>query len=160
MFNIFISKTKKKIFALLFILSLIIIFLESYTLAIVYSASNLLLNENFNPENKFLSIVIDLLKTDGNDILFLSFIILLIFIFIKNILVIFLIFFKNNFFINMHRNMTKKAFEKLISQNYNFFINKNTSELISHITHDSTMAMRGFEAIFHMLIEFLLIKKL
>ena len=39
-FNIFILKTKKKIFAFLFIFSLIIIFLESYTLAIVYSASN------------------------------------------------------------------------------------------------------------------------
>ena len=119
-FNIFISQTKKKIFAFLFIFSLIIIFLESYTLAIVYSASNSVLNENFGLENKFLSTVINLLKTDGNDTLFLSFIILLIFIFVKNILVIFLIFFKNNFFIKMHRNMAKKTFEKLISQNYNF----------------------------------------
>ena len=70
LFNIFISKTKKKTFALLFILSLIIIFLESYTLAIVYSASNLLVNENFISENKFLSILIDLLKTNENNILF------------------------------------------------------------------------------------------
>ena len=83
-FNIFILKTKKKIFAFLFIFSLIIIFLESYTLAIVYSASNSLLNENFNPENKFLSIVIDLLKTSGNDILFLSFIILFPYILINS----------------------------------------------------------------------------
>ena len=57
-FNIFILNTKKKTFACLFIFSLIIIFLESYTLAIVYSASNSVLNENFNPENKFLSIII------------------------------------------------------------------------------------------------------
>jgi len=157
MFNIFILKTKKKIFALLFIFSLIIIFLESYTLAIVYSASNSVLNESFNPENIFLSTVIDLLKIDGNNILFLSFIILLIFIFIKNILVIFLIFLKNNFFIKMHRNMSKKIFEKLISQNYDFFISKNTSEFIAHITNDLNIAMRGFEAIFNILIEFLLI---
>ena len=121
MFNIFILKTKKKIFALLFILSLIIIFLESYTLAIVYSAASSALNENFNLENKFLSIVIDLLKTNENNILFLSFVILLIFVFIKNILAILFLFFKNNVFIKMHRNMSKKIFSKLISQNYNFF---------------------------------------
>ena len=157
MFNIFISKTKKKIFAFLFIFSLIIIFLESYTLAIVYSASNLLLNENFNPENKFLSILIDLLKTNENNILFLSFTILLIFVFIKNILVTFFIILKVNFFIKMQIKLSKNIFEKLISQNYNFFISKNTSELISHILNDITIAMRGFEAIFSMLIEFLLI---
>ena len=157
MLNIFILKTKKKIFALLFIFSLIIIFLESYTLAIVYSASNLLLNEDFSPENKFVSILIDLLKTDGNDTLFLSFIILLIFVFIKNILVTFFIFFKVNFFVKMNRNLSIKIFEKLISQNYNFFIRKNTSELISYIINDLSIAMRGFEAIFSMLIEFLLI---
>ena len=70
LFNIFISQTKKKIFAFLFIFSLIIIFLESYTLEIVYSASNSKLNESFNPENKFFSILIDLLKTNENNILF------------------------------------------------------------------------------------------
>ena len=157
MFNIFISKTKKKIFAFLFIFSLIIIFLESYTLAIVYSASNLLLNENFNPENKFLSILIDLLKTNENNILFLSFTILLIFVFIKNILVTFFFILKVNFFIKMQIKLSKNIFEKLISQNYNFFISKNTSELISHVQNDIPIAMRGFEAIFSMLIEFLLI---
>jgi len=157
LFNIFISKTKKKIFAFLFIFSLIIIFLESYTLAIVYSASNLLLNENFNPENKFLSILIDLLKTNENNILFLSFTILLIFVFIKNILVTFFIILKVNFFIKMQIKLSKNIFEKLISQNYNFFISKNTSELISHVLNDISIAMRGFEAIFSMLIEFLLI---
>ena len=53
--------------------------------------------------------------------------------------------------------MAKKIFSKLISQNYNFFINKNTSELISHFQQDLSMAIRGFEAMFHVLIEFLLI---
>ena len=157
LFNIFILKIKKKTFACLFIFSLIIIFLESYTLAIVYSASSSALNENFNLENKFLSIVIDLLKTNENNILFLSFVILLIFVFIKNILAILFLFFKTNVFIKMHRNMSKKIFSKLISQNYNFFISKNTSELIAHITDDLSIAMRGFEAIFNILIEFLLI---
>ena len=95
-----------------------------------------MLNENFNPENKFLSILIDLLKTNENNIVFLSFIVLLIFIFIKNILLTFVIFFKVNFFVKMHRNLSKNIFEKLISQNYNFFISKNTSELIAHITND------------------------
>ena len=82
---------------------------------------------------------------------------LLLFVFLKNIIVLFVIFYKNNFFVKMNLKISQQLFDKLMSQDYQFFIERNTPKLIAMNTENVGLAMKGFIAIFNILIELLMI---
>ena len=155
--KIFLSLTNKTSFIILFVISSIVIILESYTLSIVYGVSNSILNEEFEMNNLLLGWVMSKFSLNETNSSLVILIVLLLFIFLKNIFSIFIIFYKNNFFKKMVTTISQRLFDKFMKQNYKFFINKNSSELIANVLQDVGIAMRGFEAIFHILIEILLI---
>jgi ABC-type multidrug transport system fused ATPase/permease subunit len=155
--KIFLTLKKKISLIFLFFISLIVIFFESYTLSIVFSLSNLLVNTNFETNNYLLNWILNKFNLGDFNPSLIIIISLLLFVFFKNIILLFVIFFKNNFFIKLQFKISQKMFNKFISQNYQFFIEKNSSKLISMITQDVTLTMRGFEAMFNILIELLMI---
>ena len=155
--KIFLTLKKKKSIIFLFFISLIVIFFESYTLAIVFSLSNLIVNSDFESSNYLLTWILNKFDLDDFKPSLIIIITLLLFVFFKNIVLLFVIFFRNNFFIKLQLKISNKMFNKFISQNYQFFIDKNSSKLISMITQDVSLSMRGFEAMFNILIELLMI---
>ena len=134
-----------------------IIFFESYTLALVYGASNSVLNDDFEISNKLLLWIFSFFNFETSNHSFISIVVLLFFIFFKNLFLIFVIIFRNNFFFNINADISKRIYDKFMMQNYEFFVQKNSSQLVSNIIQDVGVAMRGFEAIFNILIEILLI---
>lgn len=155
--NFFFSTSKKIKLSLLFFFSLFIILLETYTLSLVYTASNSILDDNFEFNNSILNYIFSNFSIEEGKLALVSILTLLSFIFIKNIFQIFIIIFKNNFFLNMHTEISKKIYKKYLFQNYSFFVNKNSSELISSVVQDVGLVMRGFEAIFNIVVESILI---
>ena len=69
---------KKNQFTILFFFSLFILFLEGYSLSIVFDVSNRVVNEEFESNNYFLNYF-------NKESAFFSIIILFVFLFIKNI---------------------------------------------------------------------------
>ena len=61
--RIFLELKKKKSLFFLFFISIIVIFFESYTLAIVYGLSNLLVDSNFESNNYPLPVNEDILES-------------------------------------------------------------------------------------------------
>ena len=156
-FTIFLSLINKKHFLYLFTFSVIIIIFESYTLAIVYDVSNSILNKEFEINNALLKWVLSNITFAESNSSLIILITLISFIFFKNIFSVFIIYFKNHFFRKMITRLSQNLFNKFMKQNYSFFMNKNSSELIAHISNDVVIALRGFDGIFNLLIEILLI---
>lgn len=155
--RIFLELKKKKSLFFLFFISIIVIFFESYTLAIVYGLSNLLVDSNFESNNYLLKWILSKFGSNNFSSSLITIILLLLFVFLKNIILLFVIFFKNNFFIKLQLKISQTMFDKFISQNYQFFIERNSSKLISMITQDIALTMRGFESMFNIMIELLMI---
>ena len=117
---IFLSLINNRHFLFLVFFSFIIIFLESYTLAIVYDVSNSILNNEFEINNlllKWAILNISFLETSPALIIIIT---LVSFIFFKNIFSIFVIFFKNHFFRKIITKLSQILFNKFMKQNYSF----------------------------------------
>ncbi len=155
--KIFFELKKKKSFFILFFLSMVVIFFESYSLAIVYSLSNLMVDNNFDTSNYVLMWIADTFDISNFSPALIAIVSLLVFIFLKNIISLFIIFYKTNFFIKLHYKISQKMFDSFISQDYQFFIDRNSSKLIATFTEDIAICMRGFVAMFNILVESLLI---
>ena len=156
-FSIFLNLVIKRHFFFLFFFSVIVIIFESYTLAIVYDVSNSILNKEFEINNSLLKLVLNYLGSKDPNSSLIILITLVSFIFFKNIFLLFIIYFKNNFFRKMITKLSQNIFNKFMKQDYNFFLSRNSSELIANITNDVTVVLRGFDGIFNLLIETLLI---
>ena len=156
-FSIFLSLVTKRHFFFLFFFSVIVIIFESYTLAIVYDVSNSILNKEFEINNSLLKLVLNYLGSKDPNSSLIILITLISFIFFKNIFLLFIIYFKNNFFRKMITKLSQNIFNKFMKQDYNFFLSRNSSELIANITNDVTVVLRGFDGIFNLLTETLLI---
>ena len=153
---IILSK-KKKHFVFYFIFSLVIIILESYSLSIVFNATNLFINNNYNIDNFFLNFFLKFINISLFQFGIYAIIGLFIFIFIKNILILLFIIFKNNLLTNIQKMITNSVMKNFLNQNYTFFINTNSSEMISNLQQDVGLLMRNYVAVLTLLVEFVLI---
>jgi ABC-type bacteriocin/lantibiotic exporter with double-glycine peptidase domain len=153
---IILSK-KKKHFVFFFIFSLVIIILESYSLSIVFNATNLFINNNYNIDNFFLNFFLKFINISLFQSGIYAIIGLFIFIFIKNILILLFIIFKNNLLTNIQKMITNSVMKHFLNQNYTFFINTNSSEMISNLQQDVGLLMRNYVAVLSLLVEVVLI---
>ena len=142
---------------LLLIFSLILVILETFTLSLVYSASNTILIDNFVSDNVLLKYITSIVEISNEKLPLLILLVLLVFVFLKNIFQIFVIVFKNSFFLNLYSDVSKKVYKKFLLQNYNFFLKKNSTELSSTIIQDIGIMMRAIESIFNIFAEAALI---
>ena len=120
-FSIFLNLVIKRHFFFLFFFSVIVIIFESYTLAIVYDVSNSILNKEFEINNSLLKLVLNYLGSKDPNSSLIILITLISFIFFKNIFLLFIIYFKNNFFRKMITKLSQNIFNKFMKQDYNFF---------------------------------------
>jgi len=154
-FFIKICNTYKLVLLLIF--TLILVILETFTLSLVYSASSTILIDNFVSDNVLIKFITSKLELSNEKLPLLLIIILLAFVFLKNIFQIFVVIFRNSFFIDLTAHVTRKVYKKFLLQNYNFFLKKNSTELSSTIIQDIGLMMRAIESIFNIFTEIALI---
>ena len=155
--NFFIQISSASKIILLLIFSLILVILETFTLSLVYNASSTILLDNFSSDNILLKYITSKFEISKEKLPLYLISILLAFVFIKNIFQIFVVIFKNSFFVGINAHVTKKVYKKFLLQNYNFFQKKNSTELSSTIIQDIGLMMRTIESIFSIFIETALI---
>ena len=147
-----ISANKLEFFSL-FLFSFFVIGLEIYSLSIFYTVSNLTLNENYIYKNYYLDFFNLISKTNNiHPIIFLF-----IFIFLKNIFVIFFLIYKNVVLLNFQRTISLKIINSILNQEYVYFIKQPSSKLIAIMQQDTSLLMRNYSAVLNILIESILL---
>jgi len=133
--NILNSNDKIKIF-LLMVMGIVVSFLDVISIGLVVPLFLILIKPTLSSENYFIDSFFDLLTKYNMDNL--NFIIMLIIIsfLLKNFLLFLLTYFQSRFTANLNRNISYTFFKKYFSQNYNFFLDKESSKVLSDI-HNS-----------------------
>ena len=147
-----LSEGKKK-FKYLILFSILIVFLEGYSLSLIFDISNLVINKDFETTNYLLNKI----NIKNHNQVFSVIIIFFIFIFLKNILLVVFVIFKNNFIINSQKIISLKLLNNFYDRDYNFFINKNSSQLISILLQDVSFLIKTLTAILHIIVDLLLL---
>ena len=128
---------QKKLFIILFIFNISIVFLELVSLSsifpIIYSLNNDL---NLLENNVFFNKVLNYLNDFKyhSVILFLSF--LGVIIVIKNIILVIYNYFESKFLFNAQEQISSNLFSSLINRNYEFHLENNTADLITRVRTD------------------------
>lgn len=153
-FKILIHISANKLeFFYLFLFSVFVIGLETYSLSIFYTVSNLTLNENYVHKNYYLEFINFITKNYNiHPIIFLF-----IFIFLKNFVVIFFLIYKNIILLNFQKTITLKIINSILNQDYIFFIKQPSSKLIAIMQQDISLLMRNYSAVLNILIESILL---
>ena len=145
---------KKKYFIILIFFSLFILFLEGYSLSIVYDVSSKVVNKDFVSNNYFINYFLNIFN---NESIFFSIILLFIFLFIKNIFQTIFVIFKNYYLTSFQKFLSIKMINNFYNQDYKFFISKNSSEMTSVMLQDISLFMRCFTSVLNLLIEKMLL---
>jgi len=140
------KKDKKKTF-FMSLLILIGTFLEMLSVGIIFPIIQIVLDDNFINNHVALSEIKNFFNLNQNQfIIFLMFLLIIIFL-IKNIFLIFIIMFRAKFIETLRKKFSKKLHLKYLSQNYNFFINTNTSVLIRNMHQEVPKIIQGIDGI-------------
>ena len=131
-----------------------ILFLEGYSLSIVFDVSSKVVNKDFISDNYFIRYFLDYFNKNSA---FFPIIFLFIFLFIKNIFQIFFIIYKNHYLTNFQKTLSIKMMSNFYNKDYKFFITKNSSQITSLMLQDLGLFMRCFTSILNLLIEKMLL---
>lgn len=144
-----LSSKDKLYFYLLVFGSSVNVFLELLSVGMVIPLIGILLNpekmitqlNNFFPENDLLKYSINI---DLSSYIFYFLVVFFIIYLLKNIFIYFYFYFQNKFVQKIEADLSKRILEKYFLQDYSFFINNNSSQLITKLTADLLTFTRGF----------------
>ena len=123
------SNSRLKIIYLILIILILAIFEVLSIGAIIPFFSSILSNQDFLLINFFGN---DINFTSNDKIKYSLILIFLIFL-LKNIIVIFFIYFQSSFANNIRRNLSQRLYKSYLNINYEIFLKKNSSEFIKNI---------------------------
>ena len=129
--------------------STINVFLELLSIGMVIPLIGILLNpdkvlselNNYFPDLKIFN---DFLNLELSSYLLYFLVIFFSIFLLKNIFIFFYFYYQNKFVQKIEADLAKRLLEKFFSQNYTFFVNKNSSSLITKLTADLVTFTRGF----------------
>mgnify|MGYP001395771672 CR=1 FL=1 len=132
-FKIF-DKNEKRKFIFILILSVLGAFLEMVGISLFIPLIAILLGESINfGGSKFLDDYMNLINQFNYDnILFIAVVALVLVFLTKNIYLFFLHYYNNKFINDIGSKISKKVFKKYLNNNINFFIKKNSNELLNN----------------------------
>ena len=144
-----LTSKDKLYFYLLVFGSSVNVFLELLSIGMVIPLIGILLNpekmftqlNNFFPENDFLKYSVNI---DLSSYIFYFLVIFFIIYLLKNSFIYFYFYFQNKFVQKIEADLSKRILEKYFLQDYSFFINNNSSQLITKLTADLLTFTRGF----------------
>ncbi len=132
------SVSEKKNFIFLNFLNIGNLFLEALSLGLIIPLIGAMLDmENFS-NSKIYSFIQKIYFNEEikNTMIFLSLCLLFTFIF-KNILIMLITYKQNKFITSLEKNISKKILEEYLKKPYEFFIENNSSILISNINNET-----------------------
>lgn len=122
------------------------------TISDLEETKKFLINLNFND-----SIIEYFIKRSKIELIITLSIILGIILLLKNLVLIYIIFFENRVSFNIRLNLSKKLMNEYLNAPYNFHINSNSSNLIRNIAHEIKVTAEFYKNIIICLREVLLI---
>ena len=126
-------KNKKQLY-FLFFLSLIGVFVELLSVAIVIPVVVFLIEQNPIEKFQILKPIFNYLSISNKDeIIAFSLIGIVIVYFCRFLFLIFLNYYKNLFSYNLSLNVKRDLIDKYLSQRYSYFFNENSSRLIKNV---------------------------
>ena len=126
-------KNKKQLY-FLFILSIIGVFVELLSIAIVIPVVVFLIEQNPIEKFQILEPIFNFFSiSTKNEVIAFSLIGIVIVYFFRFLFLIFLNYYKNLFSYNLSLDIKKNLIDKYLSQKYSYFFNENSSRLIKNI---------------------------
>ena len=137
--NSLLSKKQKLKFILLLFLLLLGMFLEILGLGILVPFLDIISNQDNQKINIYLKeIKLYFNLTNKNDIIFFFLKVLFIIYFFKTVYLIYLSYKQNKFLQSLNTSITTRLFNNFLNQDYNFHIERNSSELNKILMTDTT----------------------
>ena len=140
------KKDKKKAFFMFFLI-LIGTLLEMLSIGIIFPVIQLILNDNFANDYPSLFALKNNFNLNENQFTAYILLFLAIIFLIKNIFLFLIVIFNAKFIETLRKKISKKLHLKYLDQNYDFFINSNTSELIRNLYQEVPKTIRGIDSI-------------
>ncbi len=148
-----INKKEKNKFSLIFVMTVLILLLEFFSLALFLPLINLIFNDSFY--FSFINIEIFDNWTKIQQISFCLLIIVSIFV-IKNFFFGFLIYFKKKFLADIEVDFTSRAFKSYLDQSYSFHLKGDKSGVMRNLGIVSEYVV-VLDNLFNLLLEFLIL---
>ena len=149
----------KKQFYFLFFLSLIGVFVELLSVAIVIPVVVFLIEQDPIEKFQILKPIFNYLSISNKDeIIAFSLIGIVIVYFFRFLFLIFLNYYKNLFSYNLSLNIKRDLIDKYLSQRYSYFFNENSSRLIKNVIVEVSQFTGGaINSIFYIFIDLFVI---
>jgi len=131
-FFYFFNKNQKKSLLLLFVFMFISTLLEMIGLGFIFSIVGVLNPSNIE-NNIFINKLITFWQLDNNEIISYLLLIFLLFYTFKIIFLTFYNWFESSFLYSYKEYLSSKVFREYLNQNFSYFYNRNSSELIRNL---------------------------
>tara|TARA_Y100001970_G_scaffold19204_1_gene21489 strand:- start:1799 stop:3547 length:1749 start_codon:yes stop_codon:yes gene_type:complete len=157
---IFLMSYKQKIYLIpLFLLMILSSLLELISIGMILPILNILTNNNNQSEIfKFIEKFILPVNYNNDEVIIYLFIFFIIFYLLKTLAISLIIWFQATYSEGISKYLSEKLYKKYLSQNYIFFITRNSSELIRNIRDDiSSYCSHGIISILQLFTEIFLI---
>lgn len=140
-----LKKNERIKFSIILLLSIITGLVQSVSVASFMPFINMLLNIDVIKENEILSFLYEFgrFRNDNQFIIFTGILIAILILF-SNSMAIVTGWVKNKFILFTAHNFSKRLLRKYLSQNYEFILNRNTSELSKNILNDVFELTNGY----------------
>ena len=145
--NFFLNNSEKKKFNLLILFQLMIMLLEMIGIGLIFPVFKIITDNNFLADNLYFTQIQTSLNLERDIIGYILLLILILFIFFKNLIIVIFIYFKAKIVFDVFYNIRSKLFKNYLNQDYSFYIKKNPSNLIKNVQIESTTFMRVFDSL-------------
>ena len=131
--NFFNKREKSKIY-ILFSSMLIASLLETIGLGLIFPITGIILENVNETNNVYSNLFKNLFNFPKENLITYSLILLVIIYFIKIIFMIWFTYFQTKFIYFFKENLSSGLFNNYLKQNFEFFYNKNSAEILRNIT--------------------------
>lgn len=143
----FLDKREKKNFNLLVFFQIFIMILEMIGIGLIFPILKIITDKNFLADNTYLNQLKFFLNVDGSNFGYLLLLLLIIFLFLKNFIIIIFIIYKSKIVYSVLDNIRSKLFKNYLNQDYSFFVKKTPSQMIKNVQIESVTVMRAFDGL-------------
>lgn len=143
----FLNKKEKKNFNLLVFFQIFIMILEMIGIGLIFPILKIITDKNFLADNTYLNQLKFFLNIDSSNFGYLLLLLLIIFLFLKNFIIIIFITYKSKIVYSVLDNIRSKLFKNYLNQDYSFFVKKTPSKMIKNVQVESVTVMRAFDGL-------------
>lgn len=116
-------------------------------IGLIFPILKIITDKNFLADNTYLNQLKFFLNVDGSNFGYLLLLLLIIFLFLKNFIIIIFIIYKSKIVYSVLDNIRSKLFKNYLNQDYSFFVKKTPSQMIKNVQIESVTVMRAFDGL-------------